>query len=277
MVRIRPGRPEDAAGADAIMRAAFAPMGEGFGDASLVLPRVAAHPDGFVVAESGGELAGSALGMRWGSLLVVGPVTVRPDLQARGIGPRLMAALLDAARDVPHAVLYTFPDRPGHVRLYGRFGFIPNGEFRVLRRSPRPGRHPAAADEAEARAIAGSVLAGLDLTRELRAATATAGVDGGFAACHHGPGTEAGSARLLVKCAVTRNEDALRALLDAVEALAHDRGAPEIEIGVHAARTAAHAALRERGYETAMRGLAMHRHGEPLTARPEALVLDDWR
>jgi predicted N-acetyltransferase YhbS len=277
VIRIRPGRPEDAAGADAVMRDAFASMGEEFGDASLVLPRAAAYPEAFVVAESGGELAGSALGMRWGSLFVVGPVSVRPDLQGRGIGPRLMAALLDTARDVPHAALYTFADRPGHVRLYGGFGFEAQDEIHVLRRAPQPGPGCAVASEAEARALAGAVLAGLDLTQELRAATVTAGVDGGFAACQHGSGTEAGSARLRVKCAIARDAGALDALLDAVEALAFARGAPEIEIGVHGARTAAHGTLVERGYRTAFSGLAMHRGGEPLTARPDALVLDDWR
>jgi hypothetical protein len=204
-------------------------------------------------------------------------VSVRPDLQGRGIGPRLVAGLLDTAPDVPHAALYTFLDRPGHVRLYGRFRFVAHGEIDVLRRAPRPGAPPAVADVEQARAIAGTVLAGLDLTRELRAATATAGVDGGFAACHHGPGTEAGSERLLVKCAIARDADALDALLDAVEALASARGAPEIEIGVHGARTAARAALLGRGYEIAHSGLAMHRGGEPLTARSDALVLDDWR
>lgn len=310
---VRPGRPEDVAAADATMKAAFAAHlgladpNDVIGDASLVAPRAAAHPDGFVVAERDGQLIGSAIGMRWGSLLVVAPVTVQPDLRRLGIGFRLVQQLLAQVPDAEHAGLFTWPDSPGHVRLYQALGFWPRFPTFVLRLHPRAGPPPAvySALDADGRraaedaclAIAETALPGLDLTREMRGARELAVgetllTDGGFAVCHRGPGSEAGSGRCLVKfAAVVPGEGAaerLHTLLDACEAFAVDTGAEILEAGVSVARREAYRLLLARGMRVALGGLAMHREravgglpgasgDDPITCRPGVFVLDDWR
>jgi predicted N-acetyltransferase YhbS len=259
------------------------------GDASLVVPRSRMDPDAFVVAEDGGELVGSAIGMRWGSLLVVGPVSVRPDMARRGIAGALVGALLEAS-PAPRAGLFTFADSPGHVRLYERHGFRAGEPVIVYGRAPRTGEEPPLAssgDEAGCRAVAEAAMPGLDLTRELRGVAGhgatvvlrePGGEIAGFAICHHGPGSEAGSSQCRVKFAAVRGAvERLHALLDACEAFAAARGAPSLRVGVNTARTEAHSVLRDRGLEVTLAGIAMHRGPGPATCRPDALVLDDWR
>ena len=49
-----------------------------FRDASLLRSPFAVHPDGALVAHHEGEVAGSALAMRWGDVGVFGPLTCAP-------------------------------------------------------------------------------------------------------------------------------------------------------------------------------------------------------
>jgi hypothetical protein len=79
----------------------------------------------------------------------------------------------------------------------------------------------------------------------------------GFAICHVGPGTEAGTGTCFIKFAAaqTGSLDSLIRLLDACETFATAQG----------------------GYRADLIGVAMHRPDEPGYHRPDALVIDDWR
>lgn len=59
--------------------------------------------------------------------LTFGPLTVRPELQGRGIGPALMHASFGIARELGHLAVVLF----GHADYYPRFGFRPAGDFGI--------------------------------------------------------------------------------------------------------------------------------------------------
>lgn len=168
---------------------------------------------------------GPTLRPRWGSFAFFGPLTVRVDLWDRGIAGRLMHPVVELFDrwDVRHAGLFTSPESPKHVALYNKYGFWPQQLTPVLskRLSSAPGaarydtfsaaRERGSGDEAlqGCRDVAETVYSGLDLGREIVAAdTQRLGdtvllLDGdslaGFAACHCGRGTEAGSGACYVK------------------------------------------------------------------------------
>src|ERR1700691_4625780 len=149
---------------------------------------------------------------------------------------------------------------------------------------------PANRDSALAacRAISGSVFPGLDLSREIEAIAAQGlgetlllGKDGdaGFALCHVGPGSEAGSGNLFVKFAACRRSDlsSFERLLGACEALARAKNVRRIVARCNAARAEAYGLMQTRGFRADMIGVAMHRPGGIGYNQPGLFVIDDWR
>lgn len=67
-----------------------------------------------------------------GSALLLGPLAVRPDFKNQGIGKRLVAICLDAAREAGAGLVVLVGDEP----YYGPLGFrkIPKGQISM----PRP-------------------------------------------------------------------------------------------------------------------------------------------
>ena len=65
-------------------------------------------------------------------LLVLGPLTVDPSFEGRGIGAALMTACLDAATDAGHGLVILIGDAP----YYRRFGFAPIPPGRLVPPSP---------------------------------------------------------------------------------------------------------------------------------------------
>jgi len=103
----------------------------------------------------------------------------------------------------------------------------------------------------------------------------------GFAVCHHGAGSEAGSHQMMVKFGAVRPgpgaESDFRALLAAAETLAAMRGAPKLIAGTNVGRERAYHMLLEAGFRTFMNGIAMMRPATPGYNVPGAFVIDDWR
>ncbi|MCE3250193.1 MAG: GCN5-related N-acetyltransferase [Geminicoccaceae bacterium] len=308
---IRPLRLEDLQTADAIRRLAFGtflglPDPMSFeGDANPVRTRYLADPTGCFAAELDGELAGTNFAVDWGSVGFFGPLTIHPDHWGRGIAQRLVEVALEAFahRGTRHVGLFTFAHSPKHLALYQKFGFWPRFTTAIMSKPVGPivpvanwsaySELPAARQRAsleECRDLADAVHPGLDLGREI---TATArhrfgetvllwdgGILTGFAVCHCGPDTEAGSGRCYIKFGAARpgsdGERSFAGVLAACEALAAARGLAWLAGGVNTARREAYRCMLRCGFRTDVVGVAMDRPDEAGYNRPDAYVIDDW-
>lgn len=276
------------------------------GDGEAVRGRFHTYPEASFVAEADGRVVGSGVNMDWGSVAILGPLTVDVDYWSRGIARALMDPVtqwIDAS-GFDFVGLLTHPQSPKHIRLYEAYGYAMDRITAVMGKPiAAAGLPPEAtlfsalsAGEREAaraacREVADTIHPGLDLGREIDCAAelgfgdtlllARDGVTVGFAVCHHGARSEASSARLMVKFAAVRSgpgaADDFARLLAACEGLAAARGAPEIHAGTNAGRRAAYRIMQRAGYRTIMNGIAMLRPETVGYNRPDAFVIDDWR
>jgi len=310
-IRIRELRAADLDAAERVRRLAFGTL---FGlpdplsfraDADLFRARLWSFPDGGFLAEEDGHIIGVAMATHWGSLGLFGPLAIHPEHWNQGIAHQLLAATMPVfARWTNRLVgLFTFPERPSHVRLYQEFGFWPRYLTAIM---AKPVGAPDAASDAlslaadpsqraallkECRTLTDSIYAGLDLSREAEA-VATFGLGDvillardsrieAFAICHCGKGSEGGSASCYIKYGQIRsgpNAPVLLArLLAACNDFAHRRGATQLSLGVNIGRMAAYRSLIEPGFRTTLEGVAMHRPWSEAYDQPEIFAFDDWR
>lgn len=312
-MRIRPLAERDLDAADRVMRVAFGtfvglPDPEAFlGDGAYVHHRFRADPESAFVAELGGEVVGSNFASRWGSFGFFGPLSIRPDLWDRGIGRLLMEPVLErfASWGVSLSGLFTFASSPKHLALYQRYGYRPRhltalmtvpvaaaadpdctwGRFAELADGDRNGVLRALFE------VTDPLWEGLDLAHEILTINRQQLGDTvlvwegsrlvGFAACHVGPKTEAGSGTCYVKFAAARSgrnaERWFGMLMDGVSAFAASQGAGKIAAGVNTARREAYDWMLGHGFGTEILGVAMHRPNTEGFSRPGVWVLDDWR
>ena len=313
-IKIRPLVEEDLREADRIMRLAFGtflglpdPL-KFMGDADYVRTRWLADPSAVFGAEMNGALVGTNFVARWGSFGFFGPLTIRPDLWDRGIAQKLLTPTLDRfdSWGVTHSGLFTFATSTKHVSLYQKFGFWPR-YLTALMNLPVEGKLPAgrrkwlrfsdlAEDEKEeclkaCAELTSSIYFGLDLTHEIRSVdkqnlgdtvlTWNSGNLAGFAVCHVGAGTEAGSGKCYIKFGAVRSgPDAakqFRHLLEACHEFALTSGVNTLAAGVNLARVDAYREMREAGFRASMQGIAMERNGDPGYNRKDVFAMDDWR
>jgi predicted N-acetyltransferase YhbS len=309
---IRPLREEDLSAADTVRRLAFGtflglPDPLTFrGDADPIRPRFLTNQAGAFAAELGGEVVGSNVIVDWGSVGFFGPLSVRPDLWDRGIARRLVEAAMAEfdRRRTSHLGLYTFGNSPKHIALYQRYGFWPHYPTVIL---SKPVGSPvervawsaySELPEAEQRArrdairqVTDAVYPGLNLGPEIDAVASyrfgetvllgDGDVLAGFAVCHHGPKTEAGSHTCYVKFGAVRPEPnaeaSLGRLLAACDAMAADQGMSKLVAGVNTARRETYRHLLAAGFRIEVLGVAMNRPDGAAYNRPGVYVLDDWR
>jgi GNAT superfamily N-acetyltransferase len=253
-----------------------------------------------------GGLVGSNFATKWGSVGFFGPLSVRPDLQERGIAQALLAGTMEQfkAWGTTHNGLYTFAQSAKHVALYQKFGFharfltaIMTSPARQTGPVPGASRFSALSDTGKAaalrtsREITESLYPGLDLSEEIATVDAqglgdTVLLEGksglaAFAICHYGPRSEAGADLCFIKFgAVRASPEAERdygRLLDACEALALSVGMPALLAGANLGRHEAYQFLVARGFRTAIQGVCMHQRNEPGYCRPGVYIIDDWR
>jgi GNAT superfamily N-acetyltransferase len=275
------------------------------GDGDVLGTRSATWPEASFVAEVDGRVVGSVTGVRWGSVVGLGPITVHPDHQRGGIARALLEAFMavPAVRDARLTALFTFPDSPVHLRLYESLGFAPGHLTAVLGKppvatslSPRTRLFselvPADAERAlgGCREVAESVFQGLDLTQDILAVRAqhlgetliiadTTGAVDGFAVCHAGPGTEATTGMAFVKFAAVRPgaTACFATILAECEAWAANMGAKRIRAGVNTGRRDAYRAMKSHGFVVELLGIAMHRPDLAGWDGPGQFVIDDFR
>jgi predicted N-acetyltransferase YhbS len=311
-ISVRLLQEKDLLEADRIFRLAFGtfaglPEPEKFGgDIDKIRTRWLADPAAAFGAEVDGELVASIFVTRWGSVGYFGPLTVRPDLWDGGIAQKLLAPTMDlfAQWQTRHAGLYTFAHSPKHLALYQKYGFWPRFLTAIMTKAVGPrntGTQFSCYSEAsetgrvrllmDIREVTDALCRGLDVSREVLAVTNqgigdtvvigdNSGV-AGFAVCHGGPGSEAGSNAAFLKFgAIKPGPDAGRlftSLLEACEAWAGSRGLTSLIAGTSLGRQEAYQTMLARGFRTQVLGVTMHRPNESAYHHPGLWVIDDWR
>jgi GNAT superfamily N-acetyltransferase len=311
-VTIRAVREEDLPAADRILRLAFGtflglpdPL-KFMGDADYVRTRWLADSAAVLGAELGGELVGTNFATRWGSVGFFGPLTIRPDQWDRGIAQRLLVPTMELFDKwkISHAGLFTFASSPKHLNLYQKFGFWPRFLTALLDRPVgtdygfEAGTLFSALSQSEkescleeCRELTNSIYDGLDVEREIRAVDAQQLGDtvltwdasrlAGFAVCHVGAGTEAGTGKCYIKFGAARTgpgaEREFRRLLEATREFAALRGAKLLVAGVNLGRLEAYREMLLAGFRATTQGVAMQRNNDPGYNRPGVYLIDDWR
>jgi predicted N-acetyltransferase YhbS len=303
---------KDLPAADRIFRLAFGtftghPEPEKFGgDIDKIRTRWLADPAAAFGAEVEGELVASIFVTRWGSVGYFGPLTVRPDLWEQGIAQKLLAPTMDlfAQWQTRHAGLYTFAHSPKHLALYQKYGFWPRFLTAIMTKAIAPTKTTTQAScysetsetgraglLAHIREVTDVLYRGLDVSREVLAVynqgigdTLVIGDNSGvagFAVCHGGAGSEAGSNAGFVKFGAVRpGPEAGRlfvSLLEACEAWAGSRGLASLIAGTSLGRQEAYQAMLAQGFRTQVLGVTMHRPNESAYHHPGLYVIDDWR
>lgn len=277
---IRAFAPEDLPAARAVWRSAFAAQ---FGlspevfrpGADVLARRLAGQPGSCFVAVDNGQVVGSVVGLDWGSVWILGPLTVDPAAQARGHARALVEAFLSAAGD-RLVGLWTFPNSVKHLGLYHSVGFESRSLVAVgLMAAAKGDQSLVPADWQRP----DGVFAGLDLSREPGGGSQIVGLADGaaLAVVQHGAASEADVDQLYCKFAWASDASALAALLVGLRAMAAGLGLGQVKLGVNLARRAAHRVLREAGWVPRLVGVAMHRPDVHAWDRAEVLVLDDWQ
>ena len=147
-VKLRVAQPEDAPVCGQICFDAFTRINTEHGFppdfpssdvATSVLSMMFSHPAFYcVVAESGGRIVGSNCLDERSVIAGVGPITVDPDVQNRGVGRSLMKAVLDRAheRNFCGVRLLQAAFHTRSLSLYTKLGFDPREPMSVMQGPP---------------------------------------------------------------------------------------------------------------------------------------------
>ncbi|MDQ3750168.1 MAG: GNAT family N-acetyltransferase [Acidobacteriota bacterium] len=309
---VRPLQESDLPAADRIFRVAFGtflgvPEPENFfGDASYVKTRWLANRHAAFAAEINGEVVGSNFATNWGSVGFFGPLTIRPDLWDKGVGKSLMNPVMELFGEwkTKHAGLFTFAHSPKHIGLYHKYGFCPRFLTAIMSKSVEPTKEAsgwttfseATTDERagileSCCELTNTIYEGLNVEHEISAVAAQNLGDtillwddsklAGFAVCHRGAGTEAGTGACYIKFAAARSgqtaEQDFNRLLDACEQSAAAEKLLRLVAGVNLGRYEAYRQLLARGFRTDLQGVAMENPNEAGYNRPDVYLVDDWR
>jgi GNAT superfamily N-acetyltransferase len=298
--------------ADHIFRLAFGtfiglPQPTDFcGDANYVQPRWKIDPTAAFAAEIDGKLVGCNIAACWGSVGTFGPLSVHPDFWDQGIAQRLIEAVMAQFDQwgVRQAGLFTFPNSPKHHALYQKFGFYPRFLTFIMAKpievvgQDLPGTKYSQLDVQqqsdclkECSQLTDAIYSGLDLSREIEAVQAQnlgdtvllwdeSGLTG-FAICHCGAGSEAGSDVCYVKFGAVRPgiqaPEQFEQLLDLCEAYGATQKMLRLFAGVNTSHDAAYTRMVARRFRTEIIGVIMQKPNEPGYNRSDVFILDDWR
>lgn len=133
-MNIRPVTPTDTENCGRVMYEAFCGIADRHNfphdfpslDAAMGLADMAInnpHVDGFVAEEDDGRFLGSNFLWRHNSMAGVGPITVDPNAQAKGVGRRLMQAVIERGKDRAGIRLVQDAFNATSMSLYTGLGF----------------------------------------------------------------------------------------------------------------------------------------------------------
>lgn len=276
------------------------------GDANYIQPRWKVDPTAAFAAELDGQLVGSNIAICWGSVGGFGPLSVHPDFWGQGIAQRLIEPVMAQLDQwgTRQAVFFTFSDSPKHQALYQKFGFYPRFLTFIMAKPIQAVQQdssltiysqldPQQRSQClkECSTLTDAIYSGLDLSREIEAVYAQNLGDtvllwdetdlAGFAICHRGAGSEAGSDVCYVKFGAVRSGiqagEQFEKLLDLCEVYGATQKTLRLVAGVNSSHDEAYSRMIARRFRAEIIGVAMHKPNEPGYNRPDVFILDDWR
>ena len=145
--KLRNATPVDAAACGAVIYDAFKTIQERHGfapdfpsaeAATDFAKMLTSHPGIFgAVADVDGRLAGCGFLWQRDPIRGIGPITVNPQDQGRGIGRRLMAVLLEYARGAAGVRLVQDAFNTGSFALYASLGFVVREPLMLVQGTPK--------------------------------------------------------------------------------------------------------------------------------------------
>ncbi|MDX2096403.1 MAG: GNAT family N-acetyltransferase [Leptolyngbyaceae cyanobacterium bins.59] len=276
------------------------------GDASYIQTRWQVDPTAAFAAEIDGKLVGSNIATCWGSVGFFGPLTIHPDFWGQGIAQRLIEPMMTrfAEWGIQQSGLFTFPNSPKHHALYQKFGFYPRfltfimaKPVGTVQQDLSGTRYSELNPQQQSQCLKACsqltdrIYSGLDLSREILAVHSQNLGDtlflwdetdlAGFAVCHCGAGSEAGSDVCYVKFGAVRPGvkagEQFEQLLDLCEAYSSSQKMSRLVAGVNTSHDAAYTRMVARQFRTEITGVIMHKPNDPGYGRADVFVLDDWR
>jgi predicted N-acetyltransferase YhbS len=259
-----------------------------FPSAGLAL-RLAADPEGCLVAGDGGALVGAVFSVARGTLAWFGPLAVASDQQGKGVGQALVAECI--ARWSPRGVrlmgLETFANSGFHLHLYAKLGFRPAWVgFQVKKRldatdaAQRAEPAPPLQHPEVPLPDLGYLYPGFDPTAEVRVilsrkAGRVFATDRSLAIVLFADAFHVTADDAFVPLLVAPDREAFVAMLSAVEEAAITAGKKAIALRLSGSCSGAYDALVERGYRAGSAMLRM-KAGENLDYDRDAWYCDDW-
>ena len=310
-INIRLLQEQELSEADKIFRLAFGTfMGlpdpiKFYGD-RYYMQRWYTEPKAVFAAEIDGQLVGSNFISKWGSFGFFGPLSVHPNFWNQGVGKKLMSATMEYLRNcqTQQICFFTFSQSPKHLHFYQKFGFMPHfltsicaksvsqkqqqlQSIRYSQISPEQQKQYLQASQK----LTNNIYSGLDLHSEILAVenqrlgdTLFIGENTnleGFAICHYGPGTEAGSDTCYIKFGAVNSEkkgsDRLAKLLNECEIFSNIMGMSKLVLGINTGRQQAYLKILNMGFKIDILGVAMHNPNEVGYNNPDTYVIDDLR
>ena len=318
-INIRLLQEKELSEADKIFRLAFGtflglpdPM-KFYGDANY-MQRWYTNPKAALAAEIDGQLVGSNFLSKWGSFGFFGPLSVHPNFWDQGVGNKLMLATMECLRNwqTQQICFFTFSHSPKHLHFYQKFGFLPHFLTTICAKSVsqkqqqlQSVRYSQISPEQQKECLQASqeltdkIYPGLDLQSEILAVenqrlgdTLFLSENGnleGFAVCHCGAGTEAGSDTCYIKFSAVNSgkkgsdrtpfpsSERFAQLLNECEIFGNIMGMSKLIAGVNTSRQQAYLQILNMGFKIEILGVAMHNPNEQGYNRPDIYVIDDLR
>ena len=276
-----------------------------FGD-RYYMQRWYTEPKAALAAEIDGQLVGSNFISKWGSFGFFGPLSVHPNFWNQGVGKKLMSATMECFRNwqTQHICFFTFSQSPKHLHFYQKFGFMPHfltsictksvsqkqqqlKSIRYSQISPEQQKNYLQASQE----LTNNIYSGLDLQSEILAVENKRLGDTlfiwensnleGFAVCHYGAGTEAGSDTCYIKFGAVnsgkKGSDRFAKLLNECETFSNIIGMSKLVAGVNTARQQAYIQILNMGFKIDILGVAMQYPKELGYNNPDTYVIDDLR
>ncbi|MGD1807921.1 GNAT family N-acetyltransferase [Dapis sp. BLCC M126] len=318
-INIRLLKEQELSEADQIFRLAFGtflglpdPM-TFYGDTNY-MQRWYAYPNAALAAEIDGQLVGSNFLSKWGSFGGFGPLSVHPNFWNQGVGQKLMSATMECFRNwqTQQICFFTFSRSPQHLYFYQKFGFMPRFLTAICTKSVSQKQQQlqsirysqiSAKQQKEylqaSQELTNNIYSGLDLQSEILVVanqrlgdTLFLWENGnleGFAICHYGADTEAGSNNCYIKFGAVNSgkkrsditqfcsSESFGKLLNECEIFSNIIGMSKLIAGVNTSRQQAYLQILNRGFKIDILGVAMHNPNEAAYNNYDIYVIDDYR